>query len=110
MINDDTIIFLTETQQKFNTTIWNSSYKTYINMRDKQSRKGGGLMIVHNNKQAYTEREQIYRKQEGILILRVGGTLKNSRNYDKINQCDDDELVYILGDCNAHVGIIGEQE
>ena len=24
-------------------------------MRDKQSKKGGGLMIVHNNKQAYTE-------------------------------------------------------
>ena len=36
-------------------------------------------MIVHNNKQAYTEREQIYRKQEDILILRVRGTLKNMK-------------------------------
>ena len=27
-----------------------------------------------------------------------------------ISQCDDDELVFIMGDFNAHVGIIGEQE
>ena len=27
-----------------------------------------------------------------------------------INHCDDDELVFIMGDFNAHVGIIGEQE
>ena len=40
-----------------------------------QSNKGGGLMIVNNNKQAYTELEQIDTKQEDILILR--GTLKS---------------------------------
>ena len=27
-----------------------------------------------------------------------------------ISHCDDDELVFIMGDYNAHVGIIGEQE
>ena len=27
-----------------------------------------------------------------------------------ISHCDDDELVFIMGDFNAHVGIIGEQE
>ena len=27
-----------------------------------------------------------------------------------ICHCDDDELVFIMGDFNAHVGIIGEQE
>ena len=27
-----------------------------------------------------------------------------------ISHCDDDELVFIIGDFNAHVGIIGEQE
>ena len=26
-----------------------------------------------------------------------------------ISHCDDDELVFIMGDFNAHVGIIGEQ-
>ena len=26
-----------------------------------------------------------------------------------ISHCDGDELVFIMGDCNAHVGIIGEQ-
>ena len=31
-------------------------------MRDKQSKKGGGLMIVHNNNQAYTELEQVDHK------------------------------------------------
>ena len=46
-------------------------------MRDKQSKKGGGLMIVHHNKQAYTELEQIGTKQEYILIMR--GTLKNMK-------------------------------
>ena len=134
LINDHTILFLTETQQKLDTTIWNSSYKKYINMRDKQSKKGGGLMIVHNNNQAYTELEQVDTKQEDILILR--GTLKSMKvsiiliylsvirgaTERKSNQgimteirrgisrCDDDELVFIMGDFNAHVGIIGEQE
>ena len=77
LINDHTILLLTETQQKIDTTIWNSSYKTYINMRDKQSKKGGGLMIVHKNNQAYTELEQVDTKQEDILILR--GTIKSMK-------------------------------
>ena len=38
-------------------------------MRDKQSKKGGGLMIVHKNNQAYTELEQVDTKQEDILIF-----------------------------------------
>ena len=46
-------------------------------MRHKSSKKGGGLMIVHNNKQAYTELEQVDTKQEYILILR--GTLKSMK-------------------------------
>ena len=92
-------------------------------------------MIVPNNNQAYTELEQIDTKQEDILILR--GTLKSMKvtiiliylsvirgaTERKSNQgimtekirrgmrhCDDDELVFIMGDVNAHVGIIGKQE
>ena len=30
LVNDHTISFLTETQQKLDTKIWNSSYKKYI--------------------------------------------------------------------------------
>ena len=44
-------------------------------MRDKQSKKGGGLMIVHKNNQAHTELEQFDTKQEDFLILR--GTLQS---------------------------------
>ena len=44
-------------------------------MRDKQSKKGCGLMIVHKNNQAYTELEQVDTKEEDILILR--GTFKS---------------------------------
>ena len=46
-------------------------------MKDKQAKKVGGLMIVHNNKQAYTELEHIDTKQVDILILR--GTLKSMK-------------------------------
>ena len=103
-------------------------------MRDIQPKKGGGLIIVHNNNQAYTELEQVETKQEDILILR--GTLKSTkvtiiliylsvirgateRKSNKgimteirrgISHCDDDELVFIIGHFNVHVGIIGEQE
>ena len=91
-------------------------------------------MIVHKNKQVPTELEQIYTTQEHILILR--GTLKNMKvkiilvhlsvirgtTERKSNQgimteirrvishCDDDELVFIMGDFNAHAGIIREQK
>ena len=44
-------------------------------MKDKHSRKGSGLMIVHKNKHAPIELEQIYTKQDNILILR--GTPKS---------------------------------
>ena len=27
-----------------------------------------------------------------------------------MRHCDDDELVFIMGDFNAHIGIIGEQD
>ena len=90
-------------------------------MRDKQSKKGGGLMIVRNNKQAYTELAQIDTKQEYVLILR--GTFKSMKvtiiliylsvircaTERKSNQgimteirraishCDDDELVFYNG-------------
>ena len=90
-------------------------------------------MFAKNN-QAYTELEQVDTKQKDILILR--GTLKGMKvtiiliylsvirgaTERKSNQgimmeirggishCDDDELVFIMGDFNAHVGIIGEQE
>ena len=91
-------------------------------------------MIVHNNNQACTELEKVDTKLEDILILR--GTLKSMKvtimliylsvirgaTERKSNQgimteirrgishCGDDELVFIMGDFNAHVGIIGEQE
>ena len=91
-------------------------------------------MIVHNNNHAYTELEQVDTKQEDILILR--GTLTSmkvtiiliylsvirSASERKSNQeimteigrgishCDDDEFVFIMGDFNAHVGIIGDQK
>ena len=61
-INDHTILFLSETQQMLDTTIRNSSYQKYKNMIDKQSKKGGGLMIVHETKQVPTELKQIDTK------------------------------------------------
>ena len=89
-------------------------------------------MIVHYC--TVPELEKIYTKQEDILILR--GTIKNMKvtiilvylsvsrgatekksNQDimtlirkGISHCDDDEVVFIMGDFNAHVGIIVEQE
>ena len=103
--------------------------KIYTHMRDNQSKRGGGLVIVHKNKQASAE-----LKLEDILILR--GTLKNievtiiliyllvirgatERKSNQgimteirrgISHCDDDEVAFIMEDFNEHVGIIGEQE
>ena len=88
-------------------------------------------MIVHKNNQAYTVLEQVDTKQEDILIL-IGTRMKitiiliylsvirgaterksnqgiMTRIKRGINHCDDDELVFIMEDSNAHVGIIGEQ-
>ena len=77
--------------------------------------------------------EQVDTKQEDILILRgtlksmtvtiiliyfsvIRGATERKSNQEimteirrGISSCDDNKLLFIMGDFNAHVGIIGEQ-
>ena len=96
--------------------------------------KGGGLMVLYQ-KQGHIQLQQITSKQKDILIMR--GTLKNYkittylhvfllvlRNeteklsnqhtlteiVNEIKKCSEEELVFVMGDFNAHLGFIGEQE
>ena len=133
LIEKHTLLFLTETQQKFDNTTLNQNFDTFTSMRGQDGKKGGGLMVLYQ-KQEHIQLQQITSKQKDILIMR--GTLKNYkitivlvyllviRNeteklsnqhtlteiVNEIKKCSEEELIFVMGDFNAHLGFIGEQE
>ena len=102
-------------------------------MRAQDGKGGGGLRVLYQ-KQEHIQLQQITSKQKDILIMR--GTLKHYkitivlvyllviRNeteklsnkhtlteiVNETKKCSEEELVFVMGDFNAHLGFIGEQE
>ena len=133
LIGKHTLLFMTETQQKFDNTTLDQNFDTFTSMRAQDGKKGGGLMVLYQ-KQEHIQLQQITSKQKDILIMR--GTLKNYkitiglvyllviRNeteklsnqhtlteiVNEIKKCSEEKLVFVMGDFNAHLGCIGEQE
>lgn len=132
LIKQDTLLCLTETQQKFDQTMFNQHFDRYMNMRTQTDKKGGGLMILHRDGNNF-QLNKMETKHKDLLIL--SGNIKHQKitimlvylsviknELEKIhnrhlldeakrvlNRCNEEEIVFILGDFNGHLGFIGQQ-
>ena len=132
LVNQQTILCLTETQQRVDITNWNNDYTTYVSMRGKEDKKGGGLMMLHRNDEIFDLHQETTGSNKDILIVRgklkgrcvtiilvylsvVKGEEERKCNLQikneikkKIRNLEDDILI-LLGDFNGHLGFIGDQ-
>ena len=118
LINENTLLCLTETQQKLDNNIFSKGIEYEISMRSKEDRKGGGVMLIRKNKQFNIER--IQRKNVDMMLLKrifrtvifdlyivYMSTNDNKRNDElykelqqKINQSERKNI--FVGDFNGH--------
>ena len=130
LMDDSTMVFLTETQQKSFKVKFQGEIRNYTQMRSREDRKGGGLMILWGD-QLKVEMEKIENIHQDILgakgkfkdivviillvYFSVNDTPRNDEIKAKIEAIveqyqDEDCGVMLLGDFNAHVGFIGDQQ
>ena len=133
LVTDNSLLCLTETQQTLDKTKWTKDLNMYASMRGKNERKGGGLMLLFKD-QENVHLQKVKTQLQDILVVK--GTLKKDKvtiiivyfsvvrgeEERKINsgikkevkkhieECEDDELIFLLGDFNSHIGILGEQQ
>ena len=132
-MESQTILCLTETQQKLDSLTWHKNDNRYVSMRNKSAKKGGGLKILHHSdsindmKMEETSHQDIltirgqfkYLKATLILVylsvIRGEEEKQNNQMIKKeikkqILKSDEDEAVFLLSDFNGHTGTIGEQQ
>eukprot|EP00794_Sanderia_malayensis_P017185 gene17185-18915_t len=132
LLDENTILFLTETQQRSNKLFADSSYSQLSSMRDIKDERGGGLAIIYDQQNFIIEHVKCKHKdmlivttkfkgQKATIILVffsiIRGEEEQQENQDIIRKIKEftssnfeDELIFIMGDFNAHIGIIGEQQ
>ena len=133
LIESQTILCLTETQKKLDSSTWHNNYNRYVSMRNKGTKKGGVLMILHHSdsicdmkmeetshQDMLTIRGQFKGFKETIIrvylsAIRRGKEKQNNQMIKKeikkqILKSDEDEAVFLLNDFNGHTGTIGEQQ
>ena len=129
LIDNNTLLCLTETQHKFEKINFNKNIKTIVSMRDLTDKKGGGLMLIHKNlnvnlnkcttinKDILIVEGKIYNLSIKIILvyLSVNDFSLNKNIIEEINKNINKELdiqqdLLILGDFNGHVGFLGPQK
>ena len=126
------MICLTETQLKTNKIKIHKDIESINSMRErKNTRRGGGLMILYN-KNENIKLEKIENTEKEILevegkclelkmkIILVyfdtrknkEGNMRNKEIREEVEKCinkTEDEALIILGDFNAHIGLLDKQ-
>ena len=123
-VKDDSLVCLTETQQKIDKYNIKNDIEKYVLMRKKESKKGGGLMIL-KNKKSQIQIEEIFTVHEdcmgiicgfhGFKFLLLNAYYKSNDSnvdingkIDKFLQSYEDVATIVVGDFNAHTGQLGE--
>ena len=75
LLNKQSLLFLTETQQKFDKTNLSPTYLKYMSMRDQQEKKGGGLMMIISKEQQDIVLNHVKTTSKDLLIMK--GNLKS---------------------------------
>ena len=76
-MNKQSLLFLTETQQKFDKTNLSPTYLKYMSMRDQQEKKGGCLMMIISKEQQDIDLNPVKTTSKDLLIME--GNLKVSK-------------------------------
>ena len=122
--NHDSLVCLTETQQKIDKFNIKNDIEKYVAMRKKESKKGGGLMIL-KKRGSEIQVEDVFTLHEdcmglncsfhGFKFLLLNVYYKSNDNNTDINQKIDrflqkneDVATILVGDFNAHTGQLGE--
>ena len=69
LIDNDSIMCLTETQQKFDKHNIKNDIDKYVSMRKIESKKGGGLMIL-KKKESQVEVEDVFTLHEDCMGIK----------------------------------------
>ena len=124
-VDNRTILCLAETQHKYDKLNVRGDIDKYVCMRSISSKKGGGLMVL-KRKDTNIQFDNIYSLHEDCMIIDCkikGFKFKlvttyfqsnddNSRiasQLKKFIETNDEEAVLVVGDFNAHIGILGER-
>ena len=75
LLNKQSILFLTETQQKLDKTNLSPTYLKYMSMREQQEKKGGGLMMIISKEQQDIVVNPVKTTSKDLLIMK--GNLKS---------------------------------
>ena len=120
-----TILCLAETQHKFDKLNVREDLEKYICMRNLNSKKGGGIMVI-KKKDTNIKVKNVFSIHEDCMIIEcqvrglkfklVTTYFQSNDENDKIAsqlktflEMNEDELVLVVGDFNAHIGILGER-
>ena len=129
-INNSTIVCLTETQQKRHNIKFQKNIRNVSQMRTREDRKGGGLMILWDDKMGLEVEKlesnhqdlltaKLKLNDEVVIMILVYFSVKDEeRNEDikskisaMIEKYQNEEWgMILLGDFNGHIGFIGEQQ
>ena len=75
LLNKQSVLFLTETQQKLDKTNLSPAYLKYMSMRDQQEKKGGDLMVIISKEQQDIVLDPVKTTSKDLLIMK--GNLKS---------------------------------
>ena len=124
---------LVETHLKEDRYSWDEKWKIYEERRDQEDKKGGGLLLIHTDRE-YIKMEKIESKHRDMLAIRgtirsrkiivvlvymaTGNTQASRERNNKITESIREVLdnnkeeygVILLGDLNGHLGHLGTQQ
>lgn len=128
LITDNTILCLTETQQKYMKVNISENLKFIDSTRDEADKKGGGLCIMHRKNNSLVT-EEIKTKHSDILLVKCAlktfsfiillvymSTNDQARNkiiekeINAILEKNEEKPFLFLGDFNGHTGFLGTQD
>lgn len=127
LVCKNTVLCLTETQEKIRKTKLNDDMESIESLREIEDKKGGGVMMIYRNdnersfkKVDCRSKDCLYVKSDGngqqisfvIVYFSVNDRERNEKmkkDIERIIENNEGSKLVILGDFNGHVGFKGYQ-